>query len=127
MNKKKSILESNVLYTIIAIVIVVSGRSHLLNHGGRHQSGSGLWKALQQYFQQTEISGMDLVYAAPLIFTGLSVAFSFRTGVFNIGAEGQFVIGGLVACILGLRLKLPAGIHAWYVWWQQRQQAASGP
>ena len=30
---------------------------------------------------------------APLIFTGLSVAFSFRTGVFNIGAEGQFVSG----------------------------------
>ena len=53
-----------------------------------------------------------LVYASPPIFTGLSVAFSFRTGVFNIGAEGQFVIGGLVACILGIVLKLPAGLHA---------------
>ena len=29
-----------------------------------------------------------VVYATPLIFTGLAVAFSFRTGVFNIGAEG---------------------------------------
>ena len=47
-----------------------------------------------------------------MIFTGLSVAFSFRTGVFNIGAEGQFVIGGLVACVLGIVLKLPAGLHA---------------
>ncbi len=55
---------------------------------------------------------MDVVYASPLIFTGLSVAFSFRTGVFNIGAEGQFVIGGLVACVLGIVLKLPAGLHA---------------
>ena len=56
---------------------------------------------------------MDVWYMrAPLIFTGLSVAFSFRTGVFNIGAEGQFVIGGLVACVLGIVLKLPAGLHA---------------
>ena len=53
-----------------------------------------------------------LVYASPLIFTGLSVAFSFRTGVFNIGAEGQFVIGSLVACVLGIVLKLPPVLHA---------------
>ena len=38
--------------------------------------------------------------------------FSFRTGVFNIGAEGQFVIGGLVACVLGIVLDLPPVIHA---------------
>ena len=64
---------------------------------------------------------MDVWYTqAPLIFTGLSVAFSFRTGVFNIGAEGQFVIGGLVACILGITLKASGwDPRRWYVWWQQ--------
>lgn len=111
MNKKKSILESNVLYTIIAIIIgflvgaiflVIAGISPAVAYG----------KLFSSIFSKPKYLVWTLVYASPLIFTGLSVAFSFRTGVFNIGAEGQFVIGGLVACILGIVLKLPAGIHA---------------
>ncbi|MGM0508001.1 MAG: ABC transporter permease [Fusobacteriota bacterium] len=41
--------------------------------------------------------GQTLLMATPLIFTGLSVAFAFKAGLFNIGAQGQIVIGGLVA------------------------------
>ena len=37
--------------------------------------------------------GNTLATATPLIFTGLSVAFAFRTGLFNIGAAGQMLIG----------------------------------
>ena len=70
-----------------------------------------LWHT-ESIFSKPKYLVWTLVYASPLIFTGLSVAFSFRTGVFNIGAEGQFVIGGLVACVLGIVLKLPAGLHA---------------
>lgn len=51
--------------------------------------------------------GNTLAMATPLILTGLSVAFAFRTGLFNIGTPGQVIIGGLVATILGLTLKLP--------------------
>jgi len=43
-----------------------------------------------------------VVYAIPYIVVGLSVAFSFKTGVFNIGAEGQFVIGSMSACVVGI-------------------------
>lgn len=39
-----------------------------------------------------------VVYAIPYIVVGLSVAFSFKTGVFNIGAEGQYVVGSMAAC-----------------------------
>ena len=42
------------------------------------------------------------------IFTGLAVAFSFRTGVFNIGAEGQFVMGSMAACVVGILVPAPA-------------------
>ena len=52
-----------------------------------------------------------MVYAAPYILTGLSVAFSFKTGVFNIGAEGQFVVGSLAAVLVGLFVDLPPVIH----------------
>ena len=45
-----------------------------------------------------------VVYATVYIVAGLSVAFSFKTGVFNIGAEGQFVMGSMAACVVGILL-----------------------
>ncbi len=51
---------------------------------------------------------VSVLNAAPLIFTGLSVAFAFKAGLFNIGAEGQYYVGAVVATFLGLHLKLPA-------------------
>ena len=46
-----------------------------------------------------------LVAATPLIFTGLAVAISFRSGVFNIGVEGQFVLGAFGATVAAIALK----------------------
>jgi simple sugar transport system permease protein len=43
-----------------------------------------------------------LLKTTPLIFTGLAVAISFRAGIWNIGAEGQFLIGALMATVLGV-------------------------
>ncbi len=51
---------------------------------------------------------VSILNASPLIFTGLSVAFAFKAGLFNIGAEGQYYIGAMVATFLGITLKLPA-------------------
>lgn len=50
--------------------------------------------------------GDTLATATPLILTGLSVAFAFKTGLFNIGAAGQMLIGGLCATAVGLSLDL---------------------
>ncbi|MFC4427414.1 ABC transporter permease [Deinococcus navajonensis] len=44
----------------------------------------------------------SLKLATPLIFTGLSVAFAFRTGLFNIGAPGQLTVGALAAMFVGV-------------------------
>jgi ABC-type uncharacterized transport system permease subunit len=46
----------------------------------------------------------------PLIFTGLAVAFAFRGGLFNIGAEGQLYMGGIVAAWLGVTFSSAPGI-----------------
>lgn len=48
--------------------------------------------------------GMTLVYTTPLIFSGLSVAVAYRAGLFNIGAEGQLVLGGMAATIVALQI-----------------------
>ena len=51
--------------------------------------------------------GNTLATATPLIFTGLSVAFAFKTGLFNIGASGQMLFGGLCATAVGLSFDMP--------------------
>jgi simple sugar transport system permease protein len=52
-----------------------------------------------------------LVAATPLIFTGLALALGFRSGVFNIGAAGQFLIGATCGVLVGYALPLPPMIH----------------
>jgi len=46
--------------------------------------------------------GDVLLDATPIILTGLSVTFAFKTGLFNIGAAGQFAMGGFVAIYIGI-------------------------
>lgn len=53
---------------------------------------------------------ISVLNAAPLIFTALSVAFAFKAGLFNIGAEGQYYLGAMGATWLSLRLGLPGVI-----------------
>jgi simple sugar transport system permease protein len=48
--------------------------------------------------------GETLLRATPLVFTGLAVAYGFRSGLFNIGAEGQLFLGGLAAAFMGVAL-----------------------
>jgi simple sugar transport system permease protein len=45
--------------------------------------------------------GQTLFKATPLVFTGLAVALGFRSGLFNIGAEGQLYLGGFAAGLVG--------------------------
>lgn len=54
--------------------------------------------------------GNTLSTATPLVFTGLSVAFAFRTGLFNIGGSGQMLFGGLCATAVGLTFHAPRPI-----------------
>lgn len=109
--KKKSILEFSFLYTLLAIIIgFIIGAIFLMVAGISPAVAYG--KLISSVLGKPKYIFWTLTYASPLIFTGLSVAFSFRTGVFNIGAEGQFVVGGLTACVLGILLPLPPVIHA---------------
>lgn len=55
--------------------------------------------------------GDTLLSMTTLILTGLSVAFAFRTGLFNIGVPGQMLMGGFVAVYIGVTFTLPAFIH----------------
>ena len=110
MSRKDKILNGNALYTFIAIIIGFVAGAVLLAVAGINP-GLAYGKLLNGVFGQVKYITWSIVYAAPLILTGLSVAFSFRTGVFNIGAEGQFVVGSIAACTVGILFDLPAPIH----------------
>ena len=56
--------------------------------------------------------GMTLFYTTPLIFTGLAVALPFHAGLFNIGAEGQLLMGTMAAAICGIMMPPDSGILA---------------
>jgi ABC-type uncharacterized transport system, permease component len=58
---------------------------------------------------QLKYFGQTLAKTAPLILTGLSILFAYKTGLFNIGASGQYTIGVLVTSYCALQWNLP--------WW----------
>lgn len=55
--------------------------------------------------------GQVFYYATPIILTGLSVGFAFKTGVFNIGTPGQFIIGGFGAVYAGIMWENLGPVH----------------
>jgi len=56
--------------------------------------------------------GLTFSKATPIIFTALAFLFAFKSGLFNIGAEGQLLIGGFAAALVGISFNdLPSFIH----------------
>ncbi|WP_231442146.1 ABC transporter permease [Brevibacterium zhoupengii] len=53
----------------------------------------------------------SLVSGTPLILTGLGIAMAFRCGLFNIGGQGQVILGATIAGFLGYALHLPPVVH----------------
>jgi ABC-type uncharacterized transport system permease subunit len=68
-------------------------------------NGAGTWQTAFNPISET------LTYAAPLVFTGLSVAIAFRGGLFNIGGQGQAIIGAICGGVAGFAFSLPYGVH----------------
>ena len=108
--KKKPFLSDAVKFSLLsillgllvgAIVLAISGRNPIVVYGAMIEGIIGKPKYI----------AWTLIKATPYILTGLSIAFAFKTGLFNIGAEGQFIIGALVATLVGVGLDLPAIIH----------------
>ncbi len=111
MMKKISFLDSKLWLTLIAILVGFLFGTIIMLIG--HLSPIVVYeKMFSALFGSPKYMLVQLVYCAPLIFTGLSVTFAYKTGVFNIGAEGQFVVGEIAAMVLGIVLKLPPVIHS---------------
>lgn len=63
-------------------------------------------------FRRIDSIAIILYNATPLIFSGLAVSVGFRMNLFNIGVEGQYLMGTFLAAVVGFSIKgLPAVIH----------------
>lgn len=98
------------IYTILAIVLGIIIGSIILLISGTNPVEAYKVIFLGAFGKPKYIS-WTIVKAVPLILTGLSVAFAFNTGLFNIGAEGQYIVGSIGALVVGLLLDLPPVIH----------------
>lgn len=108
-------------FAICAAIVVLAGQNPLVALQSLVNGAAGSQEAWAE-------SGAKTI---PLVLTGLAVAVAFRAGFWNIGAEGQFVLGALGATILGAKFGLPvpivvlggalagalwAGIAGWLKW-----------
>ena len=82
---------------VAGVVLVCSGYDPL-------QAVNSLFRGI---FSRPKYVFKVIEKSVPIILTGISVAFAFKTGLFNMGAEGQYIIGSVAAMIVGVKLNLP--------------------
>ncbi|MGM8211696.1 ABC transporter permease [Virgibacillus sp. W0430] len=100
----------NILVPIISVLIgLLAGAIIMLGFGYNPIHGyAALWEGA---FGDLYFFGETIRQVTPYILTGLAVAFAFRAGLFNIGAEGQVIIGWLAAVWVGTSFNAPMFIH----------------
>jgi simple sugar transport system permease protein len=106
--KKRGIV--NVIASAVSILIGLLVGYALLVVFNPSASTNGLVNILTTGFKSTEKFAKVLYTAAPVLMTGLSVGFAFKTGLFNIGASGQYTMGSFFALVAAIQFGMP-----WYV------------
>ena len=84
-------------FLVAAVVLVLAG----------YNPGQAFGALFRGIFAKPKYISNVVIKATPIILTGLSVAFAFQTGLFNIGSEGQYIAGTVLAVLVGVKLNLP--------------------
>jgi len=117
----------NALSSILAIVAGLIAGFIILLISHPAQAGAGFLTILTGGFSDRFNFGQVLYYATPIIMTGLSVGFAGKTGLFNIGASGQFTCGMYASILVAIKFSflpnplqcicaLLAGVLAGAIW-----------
>lgn len=118
MPKKRSHLTLSLIaillsFVVASFVMLISGISPQVFFLSliRTMTGVNLKALGKEGFFNARYFGEFIQMALPIILSGLSVGFAFRTGLFNIGAEGQVIMGSVGAVVVGVLFKLPMILH----------------
>ena len=113
-NRETSLLQNpavvGVLASLLSIVIGLALGFVLLVLLNPAASLEGMKAMMTTGFGSMDKFGKVLYQAAPLMMCGLSVGFAFKTGLFNIGASGQYTMGAFFALLFAIQFQMP-----WFV------------
>lgn len=96
-------LNFNFMGSLFAIVVGLLFGLVILLISNPAQAGGGFMTILTGAFRDMRSIGRVMYFATPIILTGLSVGFAFKTGLFNIGASGQLIVGAFLAVLVGIK------------------------
>ncbi|NBJ68334.1 MULTISPECIES: ABC transporter permease [Clostridia] len=100
----------NILVPVISVFIgLLAGALIMLSFG--YNPIQGYIALFKGAFGDLYFFGETIRQTTPYILTGLAIAFAFRVGLFNIGAEGQVIVGWLAAVWIGSTVDAPIYIH----------------
>lgn len=97
---------SGILIPVLSVVLALIVGAIIVLFAGDNPL-TAYWQLVQGAFSGSYNISETIVAAIPLMLTGLSVAFAFRSGLFNIGAEGQFYMGAIISVWVGFTVNLP--------------------
>ncbi|WP_078553967.1 ABC transporter permease [Bacillus alkalicellulosilyticus] len=101
---------SHILFPLIAVLFaILIGAIIMLLTG--YNPVTGYIAMIVGIFGDSYVLGETIRTMAPLILAGLAVGFAFRTGLLNIGVEGQLIVGWLASVYVGIAFSLPTVIH----------------
>ena len=92
------------------IILAVSGKDVGVLFASLLKSGTGY--TLGKTGFNLRYPGEFLVTSMPLILSGLAIGFAYRCGMFNIGVDGQVIMGSLLSCMIGLTVPMPTRFAA---------------
>jgi len=103
-----AVLRTRTVRDLLVVLVVVFGVGSIAMLLAHVSPIDGFAQLFDGAFGTPEEVGETLVQAAFLLFPALGIAVAFRAGLFNIGAEGQLVLGGFAAGWIGAQLPMPA-------------------
>jgi ABC-type uncharacterized transport system permease subunit len=102
------------LPSILAIVVGLLFGFVILLISNPGQALGGFSTIITGAFRDMRSIGRVMYFATPIVLTGLSVGFAFKTGLFNIGTPGQFIVGAFGAVLIGIKFPQLGSVH-WIV------------
>lgn len=110
MSPVAKILKKPIASAVIAILFGFCVAAVILASAGYDPIGSFVALFNGAFGKPKYISNV-IIKATPLLLTGSAVAFAYKAGLFNIGGEGQYIAGTVLAVVVGSQINLPAPLQ----------------
>ncbi len=110
MNVLIKILKKPIASAVIAILFGFCIAAIVLAAAG-YNPGAAFAELFRGALGRSNYISNVIIKATPLLFCGIGISFAYKAGLFNIGAEGQYILGTVLAVMVGSQVDLPMPIQ----------------